>query len=156
MDCLDVFTALEKPFPALTDLTLLVKESSDPIFPNPVKFFGGFTHLQSLSLTFDRTYELPSDPANPHLNRISATGFISPEAIVTPLSALTRLKVLRLDLGFHQNRSDLENRRLPLPTRTVLPSLTVLEFKSVNEYLEDFMARIDAPLLDNLAITYKT
>ena len=31
MDCLDVFTALEKPFPALTDLTLLVKEPSDPM-----------------------------------------------------------------------------------------------------------------------------
>jgi hypothetical protein len=31
----------------------------------------------------------------------------------------------------------------------------VLEFESVNEYFEDFMARIDAPLLDHLAITFK-
>jgi hypothetical protein len=43
LDDFDVFAELEKPFTALTDLTLLVKGSPDPIFPNLVKFLGGFT-----------------------------------------------------------------------------------------------------------------
>jgi hypothetical protein len=155
-DRLDVFAALEKPFPALTDLTLLVEGSPDPIFPNPVKFLGFFTRLQSLSLTLLRIpnlFQYSTDLVNIHLNRIPFTAFVSPEAIVTALSTLTRLKVLRLELRveFDQSLPDLENRRLPLPTRAVLPSLTVLGFKNVNEYyLEDFMARIDAPQLDHL------
>jgi hypothetical protein len=118
------------------------------------------TRLQSLSLTLLRIsnlFQYSTDLVNIHLNRIPFTAFVSPEAIVTALSesALTRLKVLRLQLRveFGQSLPGLESRRLPLPTRAVLPSPTVLGFKNVNEYyLEDFMARIDAPQIDHLDI----
>lgn len=39
-------------------------------------------------------------------------------------------------------------------TRSALPVLTYFWFKGVSEYLEDFVARIDAPLLDILSITF--
>jgi hypothetical protein len=39
-------------------------------------------------------------------------------------------------------------------TRTHLPLLKVLDFSGVSEYLEDFLAQIDAPLLDNLRIAF--
>jgi hypothetical protein len=161
LDVLDVFAALEKPFPALTDLKLGLTRPSDPIFPNPVKFLGGSTRLRSLSLTFIPMPGLPklllscTDLVNLHLDDIPITGFFSPEAIVTGLSALTRLKVFHLKPKFDRPHPDWENRRFSLPTRAVLPSLAVLEFKGVNEYLEDFIARIDAPLLDHLAITFE-
>lgn len=71
--------------------------------------------------------------------------------MVTALSTLTRLKIL--EFGFRFNHTDWENRSLPLPTRTVLPSLTALSYEGGNEYSEEFMARIDAPLLDHLSIT---
>jgi hypothetical protein len=96
-----------------------------------------------------------TDLVNLHLDDIPITGFFSPEAIVTGLSALTRLKVFHLKPKFDRPHPDWENRRFSLPTRAVLPSLAVLEFKGVNEYLEDFIARIDAPLLDHLAITFE-
>jgi hypothetical protein len=163
LDDFDVFAALEKPFPALTDLKLRLIGSEDPIHLNPVKFLGGSsTRLRSLSLSFVPMPGLPklllscTDLVNLHLDNISTRGFLLPEAIVTGLSALTRLKVLHLQLKFDPSHPDWENRRLPqaLPTRTVLPALTVLKFKGVNAYLEDFMARIDAPLLDHLDITF--
>ena len=160
LDDFDVFAALEKPFPALTDLKLQLRGSPDPIFPDLVKFLDGSTRLRSLSLTFVPMPGLPklllssTGLINLHLDNIPVTGFLSPEAIITGLAALTRLKVLHLNFKFDPSHPDWENRRLPLPTRTVLPSLTVLKFKGVNEYLEDFMARIDAPLLDHLTMTF--
>jgi hypothetical protein len=43
--------------------------------------------------------------------------------------------------------------RRPL-TLTHLPVLTELQFKGASNYLEHFVARIDAPLLQTLTMTY--
>lgn len=58
-----------------------------------------------------------------------------------------------LTLRFESPRSR-ENRRLPLPTRTLLSSLTHFTFKGVSEYLEDILAWVDPPLLDHLDIIF--
>ena len=39
-------------------------------------------------------------------------------------------------------------------TRTLVPTLTILQFQGVSEYLEDLVAQIDAPLLNTLCITF--
>src|SRR5579863_8822568 len=39
-------------------------------------------------------------------------------------------------------------------TRIVLPTLTNFTFKGGSEYLEDIVARIDTPLLDEVIITF--
>ena len=67
--------------------------------------------------------------------------------MVTALSTLTRLETLHLDIA---SNPGWENRPLPQPTYTVLPSLTSLRFIGSNEYSENFLSRIDAPLLDKL------
>jgi hypothetical protein len=80
------------------------------------------------------------------LEKIPHSGYFSPEAIVTCLSALTRLQGLRL--AFESPRSRPPSPRPPPPlTRTVLPALRGLLFTGVSEYLEDLVARINAPLL---------
>jgi hypothetical protein len=43
--------------------------------------------------------------------------------------------------------------RLP-PTHSVIPALTQIDFKNVSEYLEILVARIDAPLLNRLEVTF--
>ena len=43
---------------------------------------------------------------------------------------------------------------MPALTRIILPALTYFDFKGVTEYLEDFMARIDVPLLEYISITF--
>ena len=151
----DVFAALEVPFPVLADLHLLSTGNSDPIFPNPVKFLGGSTHLRSLSFTGIPVPGLPklllsfTDLVNLELDYVPISGFFSPEAMVTALSTLTRLETFHLEI---ESFSDRENRLSPLPTRAILPSLTVLRFECPSEYLEDFMLRIDAPILGYLDI----
>jgi len=69
------------------------------------------------------------------------------------LSTLTRLGSLSIE--FQSPRfPDRTNRHPPPLTRTVLPALTRLHFQGVSEYLEDLVARIDAPLLDHAAIIF--
>jgi hypothetical protein len=53
-----------------------------------------------------------------------------------------------------QSFPDQESRRPPPPTRSVLPALTNFGFKGVNEYLEELVARIDAPQLLVLSTTF--
>ncbi|KAI9462661.1 hypothetical protein F5148DRAFT_216248 [Russula earlei] len=82
---------------------------------------------------------------------IPDSGYISPQDLVTALSVLSRLEILLLEF-----RSPLyPASRLPPPlTRSVLPALTRLEFKGVHEYLEDLLAQIEAPLLDEYYVKF--
>ena len=106
-------------------------------FPGLPKLLLSATHLVTL-----RLHEIPN------------SGYISPEAVVTALSALTSLK--EFELHFHSPRScpDQASRRPPHSTRSVLPILTWFWFKGVTEYLEDLVARIDAPQLNSLHIIF--
>ena len=73
--------------------------------------------------------------------------------MVTSLSALTRLELICI--GFESPRScPPREGRHRLPTRSVLPALTDLMFIGLSEYLEDLVARIDAPLLNRLYISF--
>jgi hypothetical protein len=67
---------------------------------------------------------------------------------------LTSLEFLQLGFESPQSCPDQESRLPPPPTRFVLPTLKKLLFKGVNEYLEELVARIDTPRLDQLLITF--
>jgi hypothetical protein len=156
----DITASLQKPFPMLTDLELSAVGSFRPFDPDPSKFLGGSARLRLLTLSGIRIPDLLNlILSNPNLvilrlDGIRNSGSFLPDEIVTGLSALTRLEQLDLQVEFGQSQPDWENRRLPLLTRTVLPSLTVLRVRGATENLEDFMARIDAPLLDHLYILF--
>jgi hypothetical protein len=88
------------------------------------------------------------------LLRIPRNGYISPGAMVTSLSALTRLKYLSIVFrpwGIHPLQS---TRRSPPQIRAVLPSLTDFVFQGASEYLNDLVAHIDAPHLQHVSIEY--
>ena len=78
--------------------------------------------------------------------------YISPETLVPCLSVSTRLETLEIGFEFPQSYPDQRSRPPLPPTRTLLPALTSLCFDGVADYLEDLVARIDAPLLKNLLI----
>jgi len=67
---------------------------------------------------------------------------------------LTKLEKLELTFKSPRSRPDRESRRPPPSTRTLLPALTCMTFKGINQYLEDIVAQIDAPLLEALSITF--
>ena len=150
-----VLAAMQKPFPALTYLQLHFLYEKTPV--DPALFLGGSApSLETLVLSYVPFPGLPSlllsatYLVNLTLWRIPHSGYISPEAVVTCLSVLTRLK--SLEIGFESPRRYPDRNSLGLPpqTRALLPVLTRLCFRGDSEYLEDLVARIDAPLLDFL------
>jgi hypothetical protein len=153
----NIIALLEEPFPMLTDMNLSAIASFQPFDPDPPKSLGGSACLRSLTLDGVRIPGLPNlllSTPNLVILRLDKSGSFLPDEIVTVLSALTRLEQLDLYVEFGRSHPKLENRLLPLLTRTVLPSLTNLKVRGDPEALEDFMARIDTPLLDNLSILF--
>jgi hypothetical protein len=154
-----LWEAMQVPFPDLAGLRLSYEPWWDaPVIPD--SFLGGSApHLQYLDLT---TIPFPGLPklllsathlVNLRLHTIPYSGYVSPEAMATCLSMSTSLESLRLeiefyypDLSFHP---DLGGRRPFPPTRSVLPTLTIFSFNGVNRYLQEFVARIDAPRLSS-------
>jgi hypothetical protein len=60
---------------------------------------------------------------------------------------MTSLETLQLEFKTHQSYPDLKSGQSFPPTRSVLPTLTSFRFIGTNEYLEGFVARVDAPKL---------
>ena len=154
----NVLAAMQQPFPALTHLQLRV---DDETLVAPASFLGGSVpSLQSLRLCHIPFPGLPKLLLSTtlltdlDLRRIPHSGYISPESMVTSLSMLTRLKRLFIEFESPRCRPDRQNRRSPPLARILLPVLAELQFRGVAEYLEDLVARIDAPQLDDLNITF--
>jgi hypothetical protein len=150
----------QEQFPSLTHF-ILSFDDSHPASAFPDGFLAGSAPLLQ-DLVLD-SIPFPSLPklllSATHLVRlilegIPHSGYISPEAIVTALAGMANLGHLLIGFESPLSRPHRESRRPPPPTRTVFPALTIFLFKGVSEYLEDFVARIDASLLDFIYITF--
>ena len=156
-----VITVMQEPFSALENLELHTGDKPNDVPVLPPKFLGGSApRLQTIDL-----YDIPfpalptlllstTDLVTLYLFNIPQTRYIPPEAMVVALDTLTRLEVLHIGFQSPASRPDQIHVMMPPTTRTVLPALNVFEFRGVREYLEVFVARIDAPLLNSIAINY--
>ena len=146
----ELLAAMQQPFPELTELELRWLARMDESKVVPDSFLGGlapnleylllqgipFPGLPKLLLSATHLVDLI-------LHSIPHSGYISPDAMVAVLSTLTSLKRLFLSFDSPESCPDLETRRLPPSTRSVLPVLTYLDFEGVSEYLEDLLTDID-------------
>src|SRR5258708_30125390 len=153
-----------QPFPELTALALDLQHLLSDVPVVPDSFLGGsaprlrllifkdipFPGLQKLLLSATHLVQLHLWDIIPH------SGYISPEEMVTCLSVLTSLETLSLGFKSPQSSPDQESGPYapPPPTRSVLPTIMTFSFKGVSEYLEDLLARIDAPRLYRLWIIF--
>jgi hypothetical protein len=152
-------TVMQKPFPALTNLDLSSYSNVHALVLPDTFLRDSAPRLRSLTLTSIPFPALPqlllscNDLSELRLLYTPNFGHISPEAIVTGLSALPRLTYFQIEF-----RSSQTIRLLPPLTlsvaRTLLPALTEFEFFGGSEYLEDLMARIDTPQLKILTAFY--
>ncbi|KAH9961844.1 hypothetical protein BGW80DRAFT_1255756 [Lactifluus volemus] len=162
----NIFAALEhrdrEPFPALTHwvFSLWSVVWREPL---PDTFMGGSVpHVKWVSLIGVPFPGLPKlllsshNLVNLQLLCIPDTGYISPEAMVRCLSTLTNLKSFEIGFKSPASYPDPRNHHPPPLTHVILPALTKLAFRGVSEYLEDFAARVDTPLLqvDQLDIRF--
>jgi hypothetical protein len=151
----NVVAVMEEPFRLLTFLSLILHgeiHGADSIIPN--SFLGGsaprLEHLRFDGIPFPGLPSLVSSAPGLvylELRRIPNFGYISPDVMVTCLSALTCLKTLIVE--FVSPFPEWETPRDPLspsPTRILLPAVTRLKLKTSNKYVENVMIRIDTPL----------
>ncbi|KAF8503249.1 hypothetical protein F5888DRAFT_1886948 [Russula emetica] len=131
----EVLAAMQQPFPALTELRISwaygQKDETRPVVPE--SFWVDLHHVYNISscMVFDfRDY---------------------PNWFCLPL---TLLETLSLESKSPLSRPVRESRRPHPLTRSTFPALTSFWFKGVSEYLEDLVARIDAPLLRSLHIAF--
>ena len=152
-----VSAAMQEPFPELANLNIRSQDEMAPVVPDSL-LGGSAPCLELLQLHGIPFPGLPrlllsaTHLINLRLENIPHSGYFSPEAMVTALSALISLGSLKLEFQSPQSHPAWVHRRPP-PIRSVLPVLTLLTFKGVTEYLDDLVARIDAPQLDTLYIT---
>jgi F-box-like len=153
-------STMQVQFPALTDIILFSPDRRQAL-ALPDGFLGGSCpRLQTLRFHRIPFPALPklllsaTDLVQLDLQNIPHSGYFSPEAIVTSLAVLANLTTLTIDFMSPLSQPDRGTRRPPPPIRIVLPALTLFYFKGVSEYLEDVVARIDAPWLDSIRITF--
>ena len=152
-------TRMQEQFPAL--IHLLLEDVHHSAVALPDGFLGGSApRLQSLvldSISFPALPKLLLSTTNLVrliLYGIPHSGYFSPEAIITRLAMMPNLNLLIIGFQSPQSRPHRKSRRPPPPIRTVLPALTYFDCKGASEYLEDFVSRIDTPLLDYIYITF--
>ncbi|KAH9970668.1 hypothetical protein BJV74DRAFT_256993 [Russula compacta] len=146
---------MQEPFPELTHLALRSRDGS----LLPETFLVGpaprlryccldylpFPALRKLLLSSSHLVIL-------RLDKIPHSMYISPEAMVACLAVATSLVSLDLKFLSLRSRPNRATRRPPPLIRTILPALTDLFFQGVSEYSEDFISRVDAPLLNRVTI----
>ncbi len=161
---------MEQQFPHLTNLALIGMpkyDSDDMPYISLDQFLGGSApSLQYLRID-DFEYEgLPSLLSSaPNLislkiDCIRSTCYVSPEVMVGALAGLTELRDLSISFSpgfptylFQENK---KRRSLHSPSldRVIFPALTKFQIGGDSEYLEDFVALIDAPRLEDLHVMY--
>ena len=158
-----VLEKMKVPFPALTYLNLI-----GTVLPHG--FLGGSApclqrlYLENVSpILFQELPKLLLSARNLTSLRLEdipkCPGYISLEAMVGGLAGLTKLRTLSINFRFPREIPDsnevLGHRRRPEPSmRAVLPALTKFVFNGESAYLEDIVAQIDMPSVEDIKIEY--
>ncbi|KAH9172903.1 hypothetical protein EDB89DRAFT_1905793 [Lactarius sanguifluus] len=163
-----VAAVMRKSFPVLTHL-YLAWDLDEVLEPSPgsrdvpsvipSRFLGGSApHLQHIRLRNVPFPHLPTfllsarNLVTLEVEDICQNGYISPEAMVGGLAVLTRL--ITLSITFDKLSVYDQTSRPDPPMRITLPALTTFHYQGYSEYLEDFLAQIDTPRVDDFRIEY--
>ena len=154
---LEKLSTIYEPFSELEELVLF---SRDNVQLTPSSAFRSGQLLRTLHLTQIAIPALPQllSPAagliDLQLHEIPSVGYFSPEALTNALSVMTQLRTLSLHfLSFPPRRSYLGSPPQP-GQRAVLPALSCLKYRGTSKYLDTFVARIDAPRLSDIDISF--
>ena len=154
---LSKLSAISEPFTELEEFVLFSQDNLQLTLPSSFHLGPRLRtlHLIRIALpSFPRLLSLSHLLVDIKLHEIPITGYFSPEAFANALSGTTQVQ--SLSLHFHS----LPPRRnyLALPPspgeRVVLPALTSLKYRGTSKYLDSLVARIDAPRLGEITITF--
>jgi hypothetical protein len=147
-----LIAAMQQPLPTLKYFRLKSYDKSAPVLSET--FLGGSApHLETFPFpTFPQFISSSTHIRRLYIRDIPHSGYISPNAIVACVIALPNLEVLSIE--FRSPISHPPQTTPPPRTPVILPALTDLSFRGASEYFEDFVAHIDAPLLNRLNVTF--
>ena len=154
---LEKLSSISEPLSELEELALLSQDNMQLTLPSTFQWGSRLRTFHSARIAFPSFLQLLSpchDLVNLQAHEIPRAGYFSPEALANALSGMTRLQSLSLHLlSFPRRRSYLS---LPPPPgeRIVLPALTYLKYRGISKYFDTLAARIDAPRLGNIDITF--
>ncbi|KAH9052272.1 hypothetical protein EDB87DRAFT_1835939, partial [Lactarius vividus] len=154
---LEKLSAIERPFSELEDLSLLSRDSARRALPSAFQWGSRLRTLHLTSAAIPTLPELISHSTglvDLQLHKIPDAGYFSPNAFVSALSDMSQLQTL--SLHFHSFTHRRNNLGFPPQSgeRVVLPVLTCLKYRGSSMYLDNFVARIDAPRLGDIDITF--
>ncbi len=150
-------SAVQEPFLELEQLVLLSQENVQLTLP------GTFRWGPRLSILRTTRVAIPSLPrlllpsrglTELQLDEIPSPGYFSPEAFVNALSGMTQLRTLSLHFYSFPSRRNYLSLPPPPEERVVLPALVYLKYRGTSKYLDCLAARIDAPRLGDIDITF--
>jgi hypothetical protein len=155
---------MQQPFPVLTSFDLNTKHGAVAHVNTNVLFGGSIPRLKRLSLSGIKFSTLPTLLSSAcglvdlHVEHFAVIGRedISPEAMTTCLSSLTRLRSLFISFEWYPSLTYPTTQHPPpfLLAPTVLPALTDLSLGGSHEYLENLLSRIDTPLLEQGQLSF--
>ena len=155
-----IVEVIQKPCQALGSIRITVRDSTESSILVRNAFLGGSSpHLREIKLdgiafpfpAIQQVLLSTNNLVELHLSKIPNDVYFSPEDLVTGLSTLVQLK--RLTFGFlSPDFRPPSTMTRPARQRASLPSLAFLAFHGMSEYLEEFVARIDFPVLSKILI----
>ena len=151
---LEKLSTIKMPLSELEDLVLLSRDSPRLTLPSA---FGWGTRLRRLHLTRIAFSALPlllyssRSLLDLQLHEVPNPWLSSPEVLTDALSGMAQLRSLSLRF---LPTTDHIIVSLPSWKRVVFPALTRFDFRGTTKYLEDLVARIDAPRLGDIEVAF--
>ena len=147
------FFVIEKPFSELEELDLLSRDDAQLTLPSIFQWGPRLRSLRLTRIAIPALSQLPSSTGLVDL-RLYEIQHIPPEAFANVPSTMTRLQSLSVHfLSLPPRRND---SGLPPSSgeHVDLPALSHLKYQGASKYLESLVARIDAPRLGDVDITF--
>ena len=150
-------STVSEPFSELEELVLLSRDNVQLTLPGT---FRWGPRLRTLHLTRIAIPALPqlisssTSLVDLQLHEIPNVGYFSPHAFANALSEMTQLETLSLHFLSLPPRRNYVGLSPQPGERAVLPALTCLRYRGTSKYLDSFVARIDAPRLQDIGITF--
>jgi hypothetical protein len=150
-------SAISEPFLELEELALLSQDNVRLTTPNTFRWGPGLRILHSTRIAFPSFAQLLSPChglVDLQLHEIPTAGYFSPEEFANALSGMTQLRVISLHFLSLPRRRSYLSLSPPPGGRILLPALTRLKYRGTSKYLDCLVARIDAPHLEDIDITF--
>ena len=154
---LEKHTAASEPLSELESLTLLSQDNAHLTLPTTFRWGTRLRTIRSTRIALPSFPQLllPSrDVVNIQLHEIPGAGYFPPEALANALLGMTSLETLSLHFLSHPSRRTHLAFPPPPGERAVLSTLKCLKYRGTSKYLDSLVARIDAPCLGDIGITF--